>query len=271
MPFTFSHPAAVLPLRWRFKALQTVPLIVGSVAPDLPYFVPTRFNHIAPARLFHPTLDTHTFSGAFWVDVPIGMITLLLFFLLRRPLTALLSPRARALCLQSVEHFRNQPLHWVWAPFAILVGTWTHLLWDSFTHDNGFMVRRVAALSAPVTFGSYTGTMCHVLQYVSSVAGLLILALWYRRLPTPAVEPPGGSSPSLSARTVLLVLVCVAAMALGAYRSYQVAMEGATTYRVIYALLVRSISWFMLLYLAAGLVVTFVRKRPEPVAETQTR
>ena len=266
MPFTFSHPAAVLPLRRRFKALQTVPLIVGSVAPDLPYYIPGRF-----ARLYHLALDTHTVAGTVWVDVPIGMITLLLVFLLRRPLTALLSPRARALCLLSVEHFRNQPLHWLWAPFAILIGTWTHLLWDSFTHDNGFMVRRVAALSAPVTLGSYTGTMCHVLQYVSSVAGLHILAFWYRRLKTPAAEPPGGSSLSLSARTVLLILACAAAAAMGTYRAYQVAMDGATTYRVIYALLVRSIAWFVLLYLAAGLVVTFVRKRPEPVAETQTR
>ena len=271
MPFTFSHPAAVLPLRRRFKSLQTVPLIIGSVAPDLPYYVPARLNHVTPSWLYHFTLETHTFAGAFWADVPIGMVTLLVVFLFRRPLTVLLSSRARALCLLSVEHFRSQPLHWILAPFAVLVGTWTHLLWDSFTHDNGFMVRRVAALSAPVTIGSYTGTMCHVLQYVSSVAGLLILAIWYRRLSAPTVEPPGGSTLSLSARTVTLVLLCAAAAAAGAYRAFQSAMDGATTYKVIYALLVRSITWFMLLYLAVGLVVTFVRKRPEPVAETQTR
>ena len=271
MPFTFSHPAAVLPLRRRFKSLQTVPLIVGSIAPDLPYYIPARLNHLTPPWLYHLTLNTHTFSGAVWDDVPIGMFTLLLVFLFRRPLTVLLNARARALCLQSVEHFRNQPLHWVWAPFAILVGTWTHLLWDSFTHDNGFMVRRVAALSAPVTLGFYTGTMCHVLQYISSVAGLVILWIWYRRLPAPAVEPPDGRTTSVSARVVLLVLVCTAAAAVGAYRAFQAAVEGATTYRVIYVLLVRSIMWFALLYLAAGLVVTFVRRRPDPIAETQIR
>lgn len=271
MPFTFSHPAAVLPLRRRFKSLQTVPLILGSVAPDLPYYIPARLNHLTPPWLYRLMLDTHTLSGAIWEDVPIGMVTLLLVFVFRRPLTVLLSARARALCLQSVEHFRKQPLHWLWAPFAILVGTWTHLLWDSFTHDNGWMVRRVAALSAPVTLGSYTGTLCHVLQYVSSVAGLLILWIWYRRLPAPQAEPPGASNLALSMRTVLLVLLCVAAAAVGAYRAVQVAMDGATTYRVIYVLLVRSITWFALLYLAAGLVVTFIRRRPEPVAETQTR
>jgi hypothetical protein len=172
--------------------------------------------------------------------------------------------------LLSVEHFRDQPLHWVWAPFAILVGTWTHLLWDSFTHDQGFMVRRVAALSAPITIGSYTGTMCHVLQYVSSVAGLLILAIWYRRLSTPKLEPPGASTLSLSTRTTLLVLVCAAAAATGGYSAYRAVMEDASTYRVIYALCIHSIAWFVLLYLAVGLVVTYLRKRPEPLAETQT-
>lgn len=260
MPFTFAHPAAVLPLRRRLKPLQTVPLIVGSVAPDLPYYIPARINHLM--------LDTHTLSGALWLDVPIGMLTLLLGFLFRRPLTALLSPRARALCLQSVEHFRSQPLHWVWAPLAILVGTWTHLLWDSFTHDNGWIVRRVAALSAPITFGSYTGTMCHVLQYVSSVAGLLILAIWYRRLPTPAAEPAGAATLSTSGRALLLVAVCVVAVSVGTYRAVQVVMEGASNYRVIYILLTRSISWFVVTYLAVGLIVTFTRRKPEPVAET---
>jgi Domain of unknown function (DUF4184) len=258
MPFTFAHPAAVLPLRRRFKSLQTVPLIVGSVAPDLPYFI--------PARLTRVTLETHSFSGSFWVDIPIGMLVLLFGFLFRRPLVALLTPRARALCLQSVEHFKDQPLHWVLAPFAILVGTWTHLLWDSFTHDNGWMVRRVAALSAPITLGAYTGSVCHVLQYLCSIAGLAILAIWFRRLPTPTIEPPVIGSLSTSGRTVILVLVCVAAVAAGAYRAAQIAFEGLSNYRVIYVLLTRSIAWFALLYLLAGLFVSFTRK-PERVAE----
>jgi hypothetical protein len=258
MPFTFAHPAAVLPLRRRFKSLLTVPLIVGSVAPDLPYYVPMRFNRLM--------LDTHTLLGVFWVDVPIGMAVLLFGFVFRRPLTALLSPRARALCLQSVQHFRDQPLHWVWAPFAIIVGAWTHLLWDSFTHDNGWVVKRVAALSAPITFGGYTGTMCHVMQYLSSIAGLLILWIWFRRLPTPPVEAPGPGTMSSSTRTAVLLLVCACGASLGGYRAMRAMLENQSYYRVIYTLLTRSIAWFALLYFVAGLVLTFHRK-PEPIAE----
>jgi len=258
MPFTFAHPAAVLPLRRRFKSLKTVPLIVGSVAPDLPYYVPVRFNHLM--------WDTHTFLGVFWLDLPIGMAVLLFGFVFRRPLTGLLSPRARALCLQSVQHFRDQPLHWVWAPFAIIVGAWTHLLWDSVTHDNGWVVRRVAALSAPIALGWYTGTVCHVLQYVSSIAGLLILAIWFRRLPTPPVEAPVPGMMSSSARTAILLLVCAAAAAIGGYRGAVIALGGGTYYRAIYILLTRTCAWFALLYFVAGALVIFHGK-PEPIAE----
>ena len=38
MPFTGSHPAAVLPLmRW---GLMPSALVIGSMVPDLPYFLP---------------------------------------------------------------------------------------------------------------------------------------------------------------------------------------------------------------------------------------
>ncbi|MGH8208621.1 MAG: DUF4184 family protein [Steroidobacteraceae bacterium] len=258
MPFTFAHPAAVLPLR-RFKYLQTVPLIVGSVVPDLPYYVPARFNRLM--------LETHTATGSLWLDIPIGLAVLVCGFLLRRALTALMSARARALCLRALDRFADQPRHWVLAPIAIFVGTWTHLIWDSFTHDSGWIVRRVAALSAPITLGGYTGTLCHVLQYVSSVAGLLILALWYRRLPTPAVEPPSPASVASSGRLVILLLVFTAAAGIGGYMAVRAVFAGQSNYRVIYLLLTRASSWFALLYLAAGVFVTFNCK-PEPVAET---
>ena len=71
-------------------------------------------------------------------------------------------------------HF-SQPSEWAFAAVAIVLGVWTHLLWDSFTHTGGWVVRRVDALSAPVVLGPYTGTVCHVLQYLSSAFGLIVL------------------------------------------------------------------------------------------------
>lgn len=259
MPFTFAHPAAVLPLR-RLKFLHIAALMVGSVTPDLPYYVPARYGHIM--------VESHTALGAIWPDIPIGLVTLLVGFLLRRPLTVLMSPRGRALCLQSMEHFRGRPANWLWAALAIYVGVWTHILWDAVTHDNGSIVKRVSALSAPITLGDYTGTLCHVLQYVSSVAGLLILAIWYLRLRTPStVEPPNSVVVPEPARLAILMLVSTIAVAIGAFIAIRVVYLDGAFYRVVYLLLTRTIAWFMALYLAAGLLVLAFRRKPEPMVE----
>ncbi|MDQ7908342.1 DUF4184 family protein [Phytohabitans sp. ZYX-F-186] len=46
MPFTGSHPAAVLPLvRW---GLPPAALVIGSMVPDLPYYLPTPVNVLSP-------------------------------------------------------------------------------------------------------------------------------------------------------------------------------------------------------------------------------
>jgi hypothetical protein len=259
MPFTFAHPAAVLPLR-RSKILHVAALMVGSITPDLPYYVPARYGRLM--------WESHTAMGAIWIDIPIGLVTLLMGFLLRRPLTVLMSARARALCLQSMEHFRERPALWWWAPLGIYIGVWTHILWDAATHDSGSIVKRVSALSAPLTLGGYTTTVCHFLQYVSSVAGLLILAIWYLRLKTPStVESANSAVVTEPARIAILVLVSTIAVAIGAFIAIRTAYLDGVFYRLMYLLLTRSIAWFMALYMAAGMLVLLMRRKPEPMVE----
>src|SRR2546430_10023757 len=133
MPFTLAHPAAILPLRG-LRYLRTAPLIIGAMIPDLPYYVPARFGHFGP--------ETHSVTGSFTTCMVLGYATLGCVFLLRRPLTALLSPRARWLCLVALAPFSRRPLEWALAGVSIILGVWTHLLWDSFTHTDGWMVDR---------------------------------------------------------------------------------------------------------------------------------
>src|SRR3569833_651757 len=173
MPFTFAHPAAILPLR-RSRFLQTVPLIFGSMVPDAPYFFPRR----AARHL----LETHTLSSSFLVDVPLGMACLIATLLLKEPLTILLGARARYTCLRSIERFQERPLHWPIALFSILIGSWTHIACDSITHQTGWTSERVAALSAPVSIFGWDTETSHLLQYQSSIFGLVVLALWFRTL-----------------------------------------------------------------------------------------
>jgi hypothetical protein len=244
MPFTLAHPAAVLPVR-RIPPLQTVPLIIGSMTPDLPYF--------APGRIARWMLQTHTKIGSVVTDVPLGMLVLALLFLLRYPLTELLSDRARAWCLKALERYRHQPAAWLLAPLSVLVGAWTHLLWDSFTHSGGFMVRHSSVLAASVSIGAYTGQVCHLLQYLSSLVGIGVLWIWYNRS-APAVPQSEGR---LS--TIVLALVLMAAIGIGTAQAVAPA-HGQTHYRVFYLLLTRTMAWFALLYLIAGTLMLSARK-----------
>ncbi|MGN7470479.1 DUF4184 family protein [Brevibacillus sp. SAFN-007a] len=60
MPFTFSHPAIVLPLR-RQGWVSFPALVWGSMAPDLEYFL----------RMQPYSVYSHTLPGLFCVDLPL--------------------------------------------------------------------------------------------------------------------------------------------------------------------------------------------------------
>jgi hypothetical protein len=249
VPFTLAHPAAVLPLRG-IRHLRLAPLIVGALVPDLPYYVPWA---ILPWRFTRYVPVTHAFAHSFTIDLLLGYVFLAALFVLRMPLTALLPARARALCLRALLPFRR-PLEWVLAAPALVIGVWTHLLWDSFTHKDGWVVHRVEALSAPLIVGPYSGTVFHALQYLSSVLGLCVLALWYLRLPSPAVTTRADAA--RSAAGPVLLLVVVAALLIGGVQGMEQFERTHSIYRALYVLLTDGLTWFAALYLTAGIVLT---------------
>lgn len=257
MPFTLAHPAAVLPLR-RVRLLRTVPLILGAMAPDVPYYLPWRIAQYIPPI-------THTFLGSFTVDLPIGLVMLLMVWLLRAPLAAPPGGRASIKCRTALERFGSRPINWVLAPLSILIGAWTHIAWDSFTHPDGWMVSRISALSAPVTLFSYTGELCHVLQYVSSVFGLVVLAIWFARLPTPA--PRVGNTEHSSGGPLLLMGLLLAAAAAGGVETLEHLLRHIPArYHIFYLLLTRTTAWFALLYTVAGIFIVRSRRRAAAAA-----
>lgn len=246
MPFTLAHPAAILPLRGTWR-LRSVPLILGTLVPDLPYYLPGSISRFIP--------ETHSFEGSIGIDLPLGYAALVVIFVLRAPLTALLSARTRWLCLTALAPFRERPVEWAFAAVALLLGVWTHLLWDSFTHSDSWLVHRVAALSAPVTIGSYNGPLCHVLQYASSAFGLTVMAIWYWRLRVPPAQPvaPGAVRSSVGP---VLMLVSAAAILIGSVQAMEYYAHYEAVYRTLNILLTRSLAWFGLLYLLAGTLAT---------------
>jgi hypothetical protein len=249
VPFTLAHPAAILPLRgWRY--LRTVPLIIGAMIPDARDYVPSTISHYM--------YRIHSFRGSYTTCLVLGFALLAAVFGLRRPLTALLSVRARWLCLNALGPFSRDSREWAFAPLAILIGAWTHLLWDSFTHNDGWVVHRVAVLSATVTIGSYRGTVCHVLQYLSSAFGLAVMVVWYWRLPTPHIVRADPDA-QRSAVGPVLMLVATAALLIGGVKGTDYFAQAHNVYGTMNVFLTHGLAWFAALYLIAGTIVTLER------------
>jgi len=175
MPFTLSHPAAVIPLR-RPLGRWAVPsaLVIGSMAPDFAYYLGVQSLRAG----------THTLAGIAWFSVPLGWIAYLGFqFVLKRPAVFLLPRGFRA-------RLDTAPKLHAFGPVTgcLAVGALTHIGWDSFTHDSGALVQRLPWLRQlwvelwGVPLGSYL-----ILQHGSTLLGIAAIAggvsAWLGRTP----------------------------------------------------------------------------------------
>ena len=177
MPFTVSHPAAVLPLLG--LRLPASALVIGSLAPDLPYFLPTPFTPI----------ETHTLGSVVGSNLLLGLFAFLVWHLLLVPPMRWIAPaglqqrlpppepQSLATRLASVGGFARLCL-------ALILGAFTHVVLDAFTHEGG---RALDAL--PWLNGVALGLpMYRWLHLTASVAGLSVLAWflvhWWRRAGT---------------------------------------------------------------------------------------
>ncbi|MDJ0849912.1 MAG: DUF4184 family protein [Myxococcota bacterium] len=183
MPFTLSHPAAILPLRPLLGRQAVLPaLVIGSMAPDFPYFL----------GLGNVRADVHTLASVAWFSVPAGWAAYLLFhFVLRRPGVFLLPGFVRA---------RLEPApglgSFVPVTVCLAVGAFTHVAWDAFTHESGAVVAQLPVLRhLHGEVAGYPVFSYKVLQHGSTLLGAAVLAWatlrWLRRTPAPplAVEP----------------------------------------------------------------------------------
>jgi hypothetical protein len=195
MPLAPAHPAAVLPLQGLGLPLSA--LVVGAVAPDLPVYLPVGVSYAT----------THSGWGIL-ADVVIGMVLLGLWFGLVRDAVVDLTPYLRD---RVDAHVGLDRRAWLLAPLAVAVGALTHVLWDSATHDWGFLVEQLAFLREQVG----PVPVYRWLQHVSTVLGTAVVAaygmVWLRRQPVDP-RPPAVKHLSLWLVPVPAALLVVLAV-----------------------------------------------------------
>lgn len=188
MPFTLSHPAAVLPLLRAAGArgpLVASALVAGSMAPDVPFFADSLLS-----GLYGQGGLTHQWWAVPTVDVAIaGVLVAGWHGLVRGPLVGLLPDRwagaAEALTARRSGATRaGGVVGAAWFAGSAALGAATHVGWDAFTHEG-----RLGVTLLPVLDRTVAGLPLYtVLQYGSSALALAALAGHLGRAAR-AVEP----------------------------------------------------------------------------------
>ncbi|MFD7987235.1 DUF4184 family protein [Kitasatospora indigofera] len=223
MPFTLSHPAAVLPLLGRTGGrgpLVASALVAGSTVPDLPYFA----DSVLPGAFGFGSV-THAWWGVPTVDVVLTALVVLVWHgLLRAPLVALLPPRAAAAAQALTApvrplRARARPGTVAWFAVSAAIGAGTHAGWDAFTHHDRAGVRLLPVLARPVA----GVPLYQVVQYGSSALALGVLAHYLgRRLRTAGgTAAPTRVRPAPWPPRVVLGLTAGAALLGAAHRVFR--------------------------------------------------
>jgi hypothetical protein len=208
MPFTPAHVAAVLPFR-RSRLIWSA-LVVGAMAPDFEYFL----------RMSPQDRYGHTLTGLFLFTLPLALLTLWFFHAYVKATFIELMPDGleRRLAPSAGEFRFGGASQFVLIIASLLVGIGTHLIWDSLTHGNTWTTRHWDALGHRVQVPSIGFVPLYkLLQQVSTVVGLAILAVWlvawYRAGKDVALRSEGRMQDAWPLRKIV-TLVAVTALAL---------------------------------------------------------
>lgn len=178
MPFTTAHVAAILPIEKHFgRYFSTTALIIGSVSPDLEYIIRmTLLGHYG-----------HTILGIFIFDLPVGFALYIIYHgVVHKKLIAHL-PQFFYSRFSDAENFE-------WIPYikknlftiiiSLLLGTVTHLVWDSFTHNEEYVLARyLTILVNNVTFLGKQYPIYAIFQIISTVVGMIYIFWFVYQLP----------------------------------------------------------------------------------------
>ena len=203
MPFTPSHIVAILPIAWRTRLFPFSALAIGSMIPDLPLFFP-----IVSYWQAHDPWKVAT------VCLPLGMTAFVLFqVFLKTPLLSLspqyVQDRVRPYTTAGLQASWR---YWLCVVVAIVIGAYSHIFWDSFTHGGRWGTQTFPALNQTVSVLGRQMAVFKLLQHLSSVAGLVVLgtvalAILFQSAPTSCPQSASAPRPVKFLAAILSVAV----------------------------------------------------------------
>lgn len=182
MPFTFSHPALVLPLTYLpRKWFSLTGLVIGSLTPDFEYFLRMRIK----------SNYSHTLDGLFWFDLPLALLIAFVFHNLVRDKLFDNLPvfiKSRLLVFKLFNWNAYFKKNWFVVLISILIGSASHIFWDSFTHDTGIFVKAIPALQKSVNIIGTQILVLKIMQHTSTLIGGIVILFAFYKLPKNKIE-----------------------------------------------------------------------------------
>lgn len=219
MPFTFSHPAIILPFsKVKHLSLSMSALVIGSLTPDFEYFVKMKLS----GRY------SHSLEGMFVIDFPMAIgIALIFHLIVKKPLIDNLPAyfNTRLQPLRDFDFVGYITTHLIGFCICLLIGIGSHLLWDSFTHANSYFVDNITFLSTPITIdGLPQVPLFRYLQHISTAVGAIFIFWFFHHLPVSS----NASTPGLKF-WIILFSVAAISFAIRSYFSFEYFGDLVTT------------------------------------------
>lgn len=175
------------------------------MAPDFEYYA-----RLTPAGHFG-----HLPAGLLLLDLPLGLLVLWMFHAYaKQPLWSWLPERTRVRIAPGPPRLpADDARQFALLCLSILVGATTHIVWDSFTHHRYWPYYHMAFLRHVLVLPILGhAPVYNLLQHVSTVAGMLAMAVWWMQWlrSTAPVSPNGAPRPAVRGRAALGVILAIA-------------------------------------------------------------
>ena len=184
MPFTFCHPAIILPLnKISQNKISLTGLIVGSLAPDFEYFI----------RMQMMRTHSHELSAIVWFNLPICFLLAFIYQgIVKKPMVNhmphFLSSRLKT--YHNINWFMWFKKYWYVFIYSALIGVFSHILWDSFTHIEGIFGNHLSFLSHEISIFGRSNYIFSWLQEISTIIGGGYIFYFIMKLPSNSVQSP---------------------------------------------------------------------------------
>jgi Domain of unknown function (DUF4184) len=236
MPFTFSHPAIILPFdKLKRKPFSLTGLIAGSIVPDVEFLTCLR----------NTENFGHTWLGIIVFDIPVALLLSFIYHLIVRDTLIRYLPNFFRLRLTAntsfnwINYFKQNKTRFF---ISVVIGIASHILLDEFTHSDGVFIQMSSFFSSGIAIWKFTLPVYFILQLAGSLLGALYILWVIFKMPKGSDLPfsNGAIFYWLSMILLAVAIFCVHFLLDTQHKSFDDSIIGVTG-SFLYALIIVSI------------------------------